>query len=342
MFSSSSIRFVLVALSLIPGCTARTMLGTSMQEMSWSGGDDDGDPSDAGGGSDGGDTGGDGDADGDGDGGGDVTPTGPEVCNGLDDDNDGIIDNPGAAGCTVYWRDRDGDGFGVQPACFCAPTPGYVVDGGDCDDTPTRCGAACAPDLAESPGAGNCGDGYDNDCDGLVDYHDPDCARMVFVSSATGPGQMSLWPQSGGINGLAGADAVCRALAADAGLLNPDGFVAWLSSDTVAAADRIVGDGRPWVRLDGVQVAASGADLLDDAIDAPINVTETGVVLPEYTLVWTGTDGVGQPTSTLTCSDWSSLGYVGELGDCGSADVGWTHYAGIACGNSLALYCFGD
>jgi hypothetical protein len=67
-----------------------------------------------------------------------VSPTSAEVCNHVDDDCNGTIDD----GVTVtLYRDADGDLFGDTslPAEVCAGTPGYVATPGDCDDTnPTR------------------------------------------------------------------------------------------------------------------------------------------------------------------------------------------------------------
>ena len=63
-----------------------------------------------------------------------------------------------AAACT----DADGDGYEDSA---CNPNPGN--GGGDCDDT----NPLVNPGMAEI-----CGDGLDNDCDGLYDSNDPDCA----------------------------------------------------------------------------------------------------------------------------------------------------------------------
>ncbi|MBL7954756.1 MAG: S8 family serine peptidase, partial [Flavobacteriales bacterium] len=65
-----------------------------------------------------------------------IFPGGTEVCDGLDNDCDGDVDED-----FLWYTDADGDGFGddatAQPAC--SPIPGAVQIGGDCDDAdPTR------------------------------------------------------------------------------------------------------------------------------------------------------------------------------------------------------------
>ncbi|RKG69114.1 hypothetical protein D7V80_09945 [Corallococcus sp. CA054B] len=87
-----------------------------------------------------------------------IHPAATEVCDGLDNNCDGAVDDNG---CAVWYRDADGDGYGnpsdtkqsgIQPQ-------GYVATGTDCDDTR----ANVAPGKAEA-----C-DGLDNNCNAQVD-----------------------------------------------------------------------------------------------------------------------------------------------------------------------------
>jgi hypothetical protein len=79
-----------------------------------------------------------------------------EVCDGLDNDCDGEVDEE-SSDCTTYFLDSDGDNYGADDSiCDCAPVDQYTaVASGDCnDDDP-----AVNPDATEL-----CADAIDNDC----------------------------------------------------------------------------------------------------------------------------------------------------------------------------------
>ena len=68
----------------------------------------------------------------------DVHPGAAEDCSTtLDEDCDGLLNQQGAEGCTVYYEDQDRDGYGVEPGqCWCQPpsTTMTATQAGDCDD----------------------------------------------------------------------------------------------------------------------------------------------------------------------------------------------------------------
>ncbi|WP_343073250.1 putative metal-binding motif-containing protein [Pyxidicoccus fallax] len=129
------------------------------------------------------------------------------VCDGVDEDCDGVPDDDGFAvgtSCTTaqgcagmrscqstssaacvsqqqpsdWYVDEDGDGragAAVGPGCV-APVPGATTERTDCDES-TRFASTGARDVC---------DRLDNDCDGQVDEDDPGCAAVTWRQDTVG------------------------------------------------------------------------------------------------------------------------------------------------------------
>ncbi len=99
-----------------------------------------------------------------------INPDATEICDEIDNDCDGDIDDDdrdvdSSTGSTWY-LDGDGDGYGEAATSLqaCAPPTGYCDDSTDCDDN----------DSSLNPAVTEICDEIDNDCDGLVDDDDDD------------------------------------------------------------------------------------------------------------------------------------------------------------------------
>ncbi|MBN2800277.1 MAG: hypothetical protein JXX28_14145 [Deltaproteobacteria bacterium] len=92
---------------------------------------------------------------------GDKAGTPELLCNGLDDDADGIVDDGLGSEDRRFYPDEDGDHYGdsQQALWYHCEMDGYVPQGGDCDDT----------DPHVAPHRHDDCDLIDNDCDGKVD-----------------------------------------------------------------------------------------------------------------------------------------------------------------------------
>jgi hypothetical protein len=92
-----------------------------------------------------------------------IHPDADELCNGIDDDCDGSVDED-AVDAAWWYADADGDGWGdtETSTTACAQPTGFVDSPNDCDDSTA----------AIFPGADELCNGVDDDCDGVTDEDD--------------------------------------------------------------------------------------------------------------------------------------------------------------------------
>lgn len=161
---------------------------------------------------------------------------------------------------------------------------------------------------------------------------------------------------AGNFGGIAQADAICRATASAANLGGLGTWVAWLSTATINARDRILDV--PYYRIDGelvgrkfvapTETQGSFTDC-DKNLFEPIQITENNEIAPGTDNVWTGTDCTGVLDTVVSpgsCNDWTSTASGPSVritvGTLNNGNFSWTDRNGSFnnCGSQYHFYCF--
>lgn len=113
-----------------------------------------------------------------------VFPGAVEMCDGIDNDCNGVEDDDYARGGLIYYIDADGDGFGATSGTkeSCAQPEGYVANATDCDDTLD----------SVNPGADETCNLTDDNCNGQIDDDAVDAPEWHADWDQDGYGSQSL------------------------------------------------------------------------------------------------------------------------------------------------------
>jgi hypothetical protein len=231
-----------------------------------------------------------------------VNPGAEEVCNEIDDDCDGSVDEDVLS---VFYADGDGDGFGGTDSTevACEAPSGYVDNVDDCDDA----------DPAVNPDAQEVCNEIDDDCDGAVD----DADSSVDVSTG------GTW--YGDTDGDGFGDASAAAQACE----QPSGTV---------TDDTDCDDGDAAVNPDATEVCNG----IDDDCDADVDDADADVDLSTASDWYADADADGYGDAgavTTACAQPS--GTVSDDSDCDDGAAGVNPGASEIC-NDIDDDCDGD
>ena len=297
------------------------------------------------------------------DGSSEVSPAALELCNGVDDDCDGTVDEDDAIDALSWYTDADGDGWGdsATAAVHCEQPGGTVSMEGDCDDG----SAAAYPGAAETVA-----DGVDQDCDGgdtcyadldldgygttsTVPSSDLSCTDVGEAATSTDCDDSDASTNPGAGEYCDGADDDCDGVvdeddAVDVTVWYPDGDSDGYGTDASSASSCTAPSGYVEAALgmdcdDGdASINPGASELCDGAVDEDCDgvVDEDDAVDAPTWYLDTDTDGYGLDSDSLvSCAQPG--GYAALGGECDDGDAAVNPGAYEICSNGVDDDCDG-
>jgi hypothetical protein len=260
-----------------------------------------------------------------------VNPVAAEICNGVDDNCDSVIDTD-AVNRSTYYTDADGDTYGDSTTGVeaCEAPEGTVATGGDCDDSLST----FHPGADES----DCTDSNDYNCDGSVGYDDADgdgyaaCQECDDTNSAINSSATEVCDGvdnncDGSIDEASGDEGGGSSSSAWYLDLDGDGY----GDDAHSSTECIAPDG---------YVAANGdCDDLDDAFHpgATEDCTDPTDYNCDGSTGYADADGDGA-AACEDCDDTNADAYPGGVEVCDGADNDCDTTVDVAAVNATVFY----
>lgn len=178
--------------------------------------------------------------------------------------------------------------------------------------------------------------------DALLDLIKP---KTIFITSTF---------HNGNLGGLEGADQLCQGLANASSVVPKGEYLALLSTDDTNAASRIAPSVGPYIRPDGLPLAANSTALFNtkkelaqqpdlNLVNGP-HMNEKGEIQGGDG-AWTGSNGRGRRILNSNCANWNdgTVNSLGTLGSVSSPSSEWLETSdgpsSQDCDLEIHIYC---